>query len=261
MAKKASSTVRKARAKKVIQAPETAPETTAPEQIENYKELPLIHVIVRTHRRPNYFERCISSIEKQVGARKMVHVIADDAASGTYALKALQDGRIDNLINYNPADFKNDFSDFGPLARSGARNSDRNKHVYDLYLNRAIEQHVPSGWVIIIDDDTVLTDELTLSRISEYLTDEDTVIIGQYQMKTRVLPEGDLWGKLPFLRAHVDMSCVVFNVKHRKLAKLDGHGAGDFRMTNKLAANLKPVWVKEVFSIADNDGNFGKGEF
>jgi len=250
---KAKST-RKKPVKKVVETEVEAP------VMENAVENPLIHIVVRSHRRPKYFEKCIESIDKQVCCRKMIHVTADDAATETYVRKALDDGKIDALHVFNPNEIKKELADFTPFAKAGAKNSDKGKHFYDLYLNKVMEE-IPGGWIFFVDDDTELKDELVLSNISEMLTDEDSVIIGQYEMKSRVLPDGEMWEKIPFTRAHVDMSCVVFHSKHKKTAKMDGHAAGDFRMANRLAKQLRPVWMKRIFVTGDNDGSFGKGEF
>lgn len=223
---------------------------------------PMIHILVRTHRRPNYFKKCIESIFAQDYGSRMVHVIADDFTSEQYAKAALAEGIVDNIVRVYPAAFWNKFGDFGALKRDGICKSDKDfkRHHYDLYLNDVMEQ-IDDGWIFIVDDDKVLPTPNVLTLIAEHISDENTLIVGQYGMKSRKVPDGELWGKVPFTRAHIDMSCVVFHTKHKSAARLDGHGAGDWRMANRLAAlPLNLVWIREPLTVADNNGNFGKGE-
>jgi glycosyltransferase involved in cell wall biosynthesis len=224
------------------------------------KKLPMVHVIVRTHGRPGYFRQCVESIAVQIYDNKVVHVVSDDAESEAYAREALDAGLVDEVTRVDPASFENQLGDFNFLQRHGYCKSrtDYRKHFYDLYLNAEMER-IYNGYIFIVDDDKVLPDPLLLERIAKNLA-EDVLVVGQYSMEKRTLPVGERWEKLPFDRAHIDMSCVLFHVKHREVAKLDGHGAGDWRMCNRLAKALKVVWMDEVFVVADNNGNSGKKE-
>ena len=222
---------------------------------------PLIHILVRTHQRPGYFKKCLESIAAQTYEWKIVHVIADDDVSEKYANEALDAGLCDEVLRVDKkAETLNVYGDFKALQRAGfcKNNSDFRKHPYDLYLNWAMDT-IDNGYIFIVDDDKQLPKKNLLSEIAANLL-EEVVVIGQYAMKSRTLPTGDYWEKLPFTRAHIDMSCVVFHAKHKTFARLDGHGAGDWRLCNKLAEKLSPVWIKKPFTVADNDGNFGRSE-
>jgi glycosyltransferase involved in cell wall biosynthesis len=234
-------------------------ESVTEQVTDSYQLRPMIHVLVRTHGRPVYFSRCVDSIANQVYANKVIHVVADDAESEAYARKALANGLVDEVTRVDSRNFTG-FGDFNFLQRKGYCKSrtDFRKHFYDLYLNAEMER-IDNGYIFIVDDDKVLPDPMLLNRIAENIA-EDVLVVGQYVMENRTLPIGERWGKLPFDRAHIDMSCVVFHVKHREIASLDGHGAGDWRMCNRLAKALKVVWMEEPFVVADNNGNSGKRE-
>lgn len=231
----------------------------SPKGGKNIAQEPLIHILVRTHQRPEYFKRCVESIAGQSYKNKVVHVIADDAESEAYARKAINIGLVDDVTRID-AKKLTDFGDFVILQKRGYCKSqtDFRKHFYDLYLNAEMER-IENGYVFIVDDDKELPDAMLLNRISQNLS-EDVVVVGQYAMKKRTLPVGERWGKLPFERAHIDMGCCVFHVKHKNVAKLDGHGAGDWRMCNRLASLLNVVWMEEPFVVADNNGNIGRPE-
>lgn len=225
---------------------------------ESVKVLPVIHVIIRTHQRPNYFASCLESVIRQDYEAMKIHVVVDDQASEDYARIAFDAGLVDYMLRVNPKDFVSAFGDFEALKRKGliTKKWDHQKHVYDLYLNRATDV-IEDGYVFFVDDDKYLPDDNLLHRIATNLQ-EDVMVVGQYVMKSRVVPSGDMWERLPFVRGHIDMGCYVFHVKHRSFARLDGHGAGDWRFANQLAERLKVVWMEEPFVIADNDGNRGK---
>jgi|GEM_PF-3658622 len=233
-------------------------ESEAPYPVQKKTE-PLIHILVRTHQRPEYFKRCIKSIAAQNYENKIVHVIADDEESEAYARQTLDDGLVDEVTRVDAKNLTG-FGDFNFLQRKGYCKSrtDFRKHFYDLYLNAGMNR-IENGYIFIVDDDKELSDAMLLNRISGNLA-ENVVVVGQYVMEKRTLPVGERWGKLPFERAHIDMSCVVFHVKHKEVAKLDGHGAGDWRMCNRLAKQLKVVWMEEPFVVADNNGNNGRSE-
>lgn len=234
---------------------------SAVDDVAEGKEMPLIHIIVRTHDRPKYFQRCVNSIAMQKYPNKQVHVIADSPGSFDYAQGWVKIGFADDVMKANPNHDPKSFGDFLLLKRQGLcqKESDFRRHRYDLYLNERIAK-IESGWIFIVDDDKELTGPNVLDHIAELLTGDDVVVIGQHAMTVRTVPDGVYWEKLPFTRAHVDMSCFIFNVKHKALAKFDGHGAGDWRVARRLSEKLEVKWLKEVLTVADNSGNSGRPE-
>jgi len=220
---------------------------------------PLINIIVRTHQRPGYFRKCIESINKQAYENKFVIAIADDELSAKYANEALDEGLIDDVVKVQPAQFKS--KDFNKLLSAGIVKSarDKDRHFYDLYLNKVISQ-VEEGWIIIVDDDKELATANTLKNLSKKLAGEDTVVIAQHQLQRGSVPNDENWKKIPLTRGQIDMACFVFHASQKQLIDFDGHGAGDWRQANVLAGELKPVWYKTVLTIADNNGNSGKPE-
>lgn len=231
------------------------------DDVSEAKEFPLIHIIVRTHDRPKYFEQCVKSIAMQRYPNKQVHVIADSPGSLAYASKWVEIGFADDVMKANPNHDPKSFGDFLLLKKRGLcqKDSDFRRHRYDLYLNERIAK-IESGWIFIVDDDKELTGPYVLNHIAVLLTSDDMVVIGQHAMKVRTVPDGVYWGKLPFTRAQVDMSCFIFNAKHKALAKFDGHGAGDWRVAMNLTGALEVKWLKEVLTVADNSGNSGRPE-
>jgi hypothetical protein len=217
----------------------------------------LIHVIVRTHRRKELFMKCLESIAIQKYENKMVHVTADDAITAGYVRAAIGMRLVDTYYRVDRSMFKDPPELFTKLLKNGlCRWKDRDRCLYNLYLNYVIGK-IPAGWVFIVDDDKQLPHDRVLSNIAKMLTDDDVMAVGQYAMKSKTVPDGVMWKKVPFVRGEIDMSCMVWNVKHKNVSVFDGHKASDWRVANYLARALKLKWAKEPFVVADNDGMFG----
>lgn len=222
------------------------------------KPAPVINVIVRTHRRESYFNKCIDSIVNQDYPNKKIHVTADDAMTAEYVKRAIKHGLVDFYYRVDGGMLHEPKAIFDKLVkRELCKPGDYFKARYNLYLNHVIER-IPNGWIFIIDDDKELPHSKFLSDIAKLLISDNLMLIGQYAMKSKTVPEGDMWERLPFTRGHIDMSCFLFHVKFRDDAVFDAHKASDWRVANRLAAKLDLKWVKEPFVIADNDGNFGR---
>lgn len=201
---------------------------------------------------------CMESIAAQTYNKKLVHVIADDDITAKYVKEAVSMGLIDFYYRVDGGMLKESPLVFQKLLKQGlVKRRDNSRCTYNLYLNSIINK-LPTGWVFIVDDDKELPHEKILTTMAKYMSDEDVMVVGQYAMQSKIVPDGIMWGKVPFTRGHIDMSCCVWHVKHRDVAIFDAHKASDWRVANYLANVLKLKWVKEPFVIADNDGMFGK---
>lgn len=218
-----------------------------------------LNIIVRTHQRPNYFRKCIESIFNQNYKNRRVIVIVDDRETEEYVTPYKQDGKIDAIVKVDKADFKS--GDFRKLQVAGIckKAKDRDRHFYDLYINK-VTAELEEGFCWVVDDDKELADTATVSKMMKKLTTEDQVLIVQHQMTHKTVPTKDFWKVVPLTRGEVDMSCFVWHVSKSEFAQFDGHGAGDHRVADSLVKNLTPVWYLYVATIAENSGNHGKAE-
>lgn len=220
---------------------------------------PILNIIVRTHRRPAYFKKCIESIFNQNYDNIKIIVVVDDNETEAYVKPYKDDGTIDAIMRVNKSDFKS--SDFSILQKAGVctKLKDKDKHFYDLYINH-VTSEIEDGFIWVVDDDNEIADSSTVDKIMKRLKSEEEVLFINYQMPTKKVPSDNNWKKLPFTRGDVDMSCFIWHASKSSFAQFDGHGAGDHRVANNLAKNLKPVWYKIIACLADNVGNRGKSE-
>lgn len=241
----------------------------------------LLNIIIRTHRRPAYFQKCLKSITENLESCKNdttigLHIICDDKPTRKYAGDIIREvfapyGSVDNknetppmyaIIHeaspnqFSPADNYDELLKKGLVKKT---NRDRGRHFYDLYINSVIEK-INDGWIWIIDDDKEVAAQNTIAGIMAKIEDTETLLISQHALSVRTVPDGQYWNKLPFTRGQVDMASFIFHASKKHLVVFDGHGAGDWRVANNLAENLKPLWHKQVTTTADNPGNQGKTE-
>jgi cellulose synthase/poly-beta-1,6-N-acetylglucosamine synthase-like glycosyltransferase len=217
-----------------------------------------IHLIVRTHKREELFRKCLESIARQDYNNRLVHVTADDDVTAKYVKRAVGDGLVDVFYRIDGSMVREPARVFECLLKERlVTHRDKNKAKYNLFLNYVIGK-LANGWVFIVDDDKELPHDGILTTIAKELTDNDVMLIGQYVMKSKTVPDGNMWERLPFVRGHIDMSCFVFNVKLKNIAVFDAHKASDWRIANRLAPLVKLKWIKEPFVKADNDGMFGR---
>lgn len=222
-------------------------------------ESPLVNIIVRTHDRPKYFDRCINSIIRQTYKNFQIHVIADTDISYHYAAKYADRKMVDRLIRMNPEDTEGKHGDYEALKRQGVIVNDKFRRFwYDLYLNPVIRS-IKHGWIWIIDDDKEIPDSNILEELVGNMNDEDTVIVGRYRRPKNVVPE-DRFMRYPFTRCQIDTSCILFHSKHREKAAFDGHETDDWRFVNDMCEGMKIILVEKAIVMADNNGLNGKTE-
>ncbi len=162
------------------------------------KPLPLINILTRTGNRPSYFKEL----------KKTIH---------------LQTNK--NIKNYISCDRPDCQYLTGEKNVITVEKSSDNSGFYNLYLNQLAEQ-CQKGWVIILDDDSKLTDKnflLNLSRICQCYT-SDTIIIYRSLVNKRVLPPNNRIN-----HAKIDMSCLCIHHSVFKDYKFTDMLSGDYR--------------------------------
>jgi glycosyltransferase involved in cell wall biosynthesis len=200
---------------------------------------PLINILIRTSGRPNYFNRCIDSIEKQVYKNHRILVSADSDETAEYV-------RARGIT---------------PVLVPRFSRTEENTFPWNLYLN-TLKSKVTEGWIIIIDDDDFLKNKSCLKNIVDSLPDENSLLV--YKMKFpngSVIPDPDFWMQTPFTRKHIAMPCFCFHSKMKNLVHFDGKRAGDFRFINDLLNYVdKTYWLDQVIVELSNFGLNGSRE-
>lgn len=194
---------------------------------------PLINILIRTSDRPEYFRRCIQHIDEQLYCDVRVLVSADSKETAAYV-------RAEGIE---------------PILVPRMERTATKTFPWNLYLN-ALKAHVKEGWILILDDDDYLSNELALQVLANSLPDEDTMLVCKMEYPDgSTLPDEAYWGKTPFTRRHISMPTICFHSKWKHHVDFDGMRAGDYRFANKLLKYVKGVkWLDYVVVGLSNYG-------
>lgn len=184
---------------------------------------PIINILTRTSGRPNAFKQCVDSINSQAYDNINHMIITDDEVNFDYIHKYYNDGI--HLVD-REALIKND------------KSVNPNTGVYsphNLYFN-GIKDYVKDGWVIYLDDDDYLIDNMViLDIVNEInLVDEDTIIYwrmlyGNGNVLPIIIDDTN-----PPKLGGIGSPCFTYNTKYLDGVIWDGWKCADFRVVSKL---------------------------
>ena len=197
---------------------------------------PTIKILIRTSKRPNYFNRLVQNIQSQTYKNVRLIISADTPQTIAYVRKE----------GYQPIQVKQLFR------------TEKQNFPWNLYLNHLLDQ-VIDGWIVFIDDDDMYADPLSLETIVKNLPEDDFMLVWQMRFPDgRLVPNHEHIGTTPFVRKQIAMPCFAFHSKWKKHVRFDGQRAGDFRITNALLKFLQVKWLEAPLVQLDNFGNVGK---
>lgn len=199
-------------------------------------EKPLINILIRTSRRPNYFNRCIESIRSQTYTNYRIIVSVDTPGSFAYACK--HDVQIVQVKR---------------LSKKSALHAP-----YNLYNNELL-QHAKRGWIMFLDDDKMFSRNNALSIIAGSIISTREMLIWRVKLGTgRLVPATKFMSRFP-ARNQIDSSCACFHSKYRDKHKWDDQRAGDYRFLALMYRRIPHhAWIDEVLVKTDNNGLKGQ---
>jgi glycosyltransferase involved in cell wall biosynthesis len=210
-------------------------------------EKPLINILTRTSGRPKYFQKCFESVNNQT-YKNINHLISvDDDFSEEYVKKYT-----DNYIRVEK--FKGNIPN---IDKTGTRR----KAPYNLYCN-SLKNRVTEGWVMFLDDDDEFLKATALEEISEYLKDENSLLLWKVKFPNTIIPNDSLFKKKIVMMNNISAIGFMYNKKWNKFADWDYFSGGDFVVIDRLYKNLpNSIWIDEIYtSIQRNDSMGGKGK-
>jgi len=168
---------------------------------------PLINILIRTHRRPNGFKRCLRSIVNQKYPNIRVIIACDEYCD--YVPKQLE------IIQVTA--------------------NRELPYFYDCYCNN-LKAQVTDGWFLFFDDDDVLVDNV----LNEIEFDAPAILV-QLRRGDYICPQG-----LDFRRGLIGMPCLILHHSLKDLADIPGTGQGDYFWIKKVCDNLSVKFVPKV---------------
>jgi len=209
----------------------------------------LINILTRTSNRPNSFKKCIDSVNKQKFVN-INHIISvDDDKSEEYVKKYTSN--YIRVKKYNK-----------PIPYIDPIMHQRRPAPYNLYLND-LKNTVKEGWIMILDDDDMFLDSLSLYKITRRIESEDQMLYWKVKFSdSRVVPnQYDFDLRTPILN---DFSMIGFmhHSKYNNAAEFDYYSGGDCIYAKQLQ-NIIPqhTWIDIVCTgLQNNSGRGGRGQ-
>lgn len=186
----------------------------------------MLNILIRTSRRPRFFEDCVRSVESQSYKDWRIIVSVDDNYTETYV---------------KPYGYQ-----YIKVLRSNSQ------CFWNTYFNTLVGE-IKNGWIIYLDDDAQLMPG-ALQIIVDHCKD-NSLLVWKYQFANgRIIPEKNFWKKQP-QRKHIDTGCFAHQKKH--FMDWDGLRAADYRIVFQLYQKLKPIWINKILIKAGNNGTIG----
>ena len=186
-----------------------------------------VFLLLRTHNRPEEFNRCIESISKQSVLPEII-IISDDEID-TYIKEVTLPHQV-----------------FHPKYRK-PRWWIRHHNPFNDYFNQALEL-IPDGhFVYYLDDDDELVDQNWIKTIIDTNVD---VLIGRFKLGK--MHNHKIIG-VQLIRGEIGGSCIAIRSEIAREIKWPLRGAGDFFFISRIVEKYKPVFVKIVAGKVQKD--------
>lgn len=224
---------------------------TEKELVESVKlhylsELPLINILIRTHKRPNYFSDCIKSIENQTYKKVNIVISIDNS------IKHQDDYTIPYKVRPVFVTKKQDKKN-APKSNEYGVFFPQNEFFNEMY------KHCYSGLVLFVDDDDCFCDCNALQKIADAYMAGNDLIFWRVKSLERTIPSDDNFGKAPVL---CDISGIglAFDSKKIPFASWQPYKRGDYRVAKSLYENTeinKIGYINSVLTKCQNGQHAG----
>ena len=189
---------------------------------------PVVNILVRTSKRPKYFDECIRTIEAQT--YKNVNIFVSD------------DGFADYTIPYKVYPIK-------VKRKNDIKRVQKDNYGIpfpaNLYFNE-MHKYVKSGIVIYLDDDDIFTDKNALKDIVKEYKKGNDLILWRVKIGTNYIPSDENFGKIVCR----DISGIGAAIDHKLLIDWEGYKLGDYRILKEINSNhVSHPWTYSMFHL------------
>ena len=141
---------------------------------------PLINIITRTRNRPNYFKRCVESLNLQT-YNNIHHIVTYQVEED---LEYINNFGFNNTTPVKVPNIIKDESLFNMIEGHKVYHAP-----YNSFFNEA-HKYIKEGWVMYLDDDDMLTFANTIEKLVEEINnyDMDTKHLWRVQFPTYLIP-------------------------------------------------------------------------
>lgn len=197
----------------------------------------LINILTRTSRRKNYFTECRKSVLEQTYSNIRHIISVDDNESYKYV-------KLNGCEEFN-------------IVRNQRQIRHSENHMpYNLYINSLLNK-VNSGWIMILDDDDILINNLAIQNIVNNLPDFPSILIFKTQYGNGFKPETHF--KKGIVKGDVTSNCFIFHSSLKQHSYWNDQKGSDYFFLNKLSQKSDIFWINQVFTKVNNQYLMGRG--
>jgi hypothetical protein len=204
-------------------------------------ENPIVNILVRTANRPNFFVKCIKSIQKQTYQNINIFVSIDDK-SNDYTIKyPVYPVFVNKTNEYHLPDTS---ENYGRVM------------TYNLYFN-SMYPRIDKGLILYLDDDDCYPETNSIEKIVNEYKKGNELIIWKVKIGNKVIPEPEYFGKEPAV-FQISGIGFAFDAKYKAHAIWEEFKRGDFRVAKKLF-NIIPkcIHINEILACSQDGAHHG----
>lgn len=186
---------------------------------------PIVNILVRTSKRPKYFDTCIKSIEKQ--SYKNINVFISDDGYAKYTIPhkvypiKVERQKVDIIS-------KKDYGIPFPA---------------NLYFNE-MHKYIKSGLVMYLDDDDEFSNGNALNNIVDEYKKGNDLILWRPEIGRQYVPHFN-FGKEPVAK---DISGIGVAFDSKYLMDWEPYKLGDYRLIKELYKIKNKIWIDKRFT-------------
>lgn len=202
----------------------------------------MINILIRSHKRPVEFRKCIASVAIQ--NYKKIHLIVSihDDETEEQSRKTLTDSG----LSFEMIRVENNGEPYG-----------WNLHCNDL------KAQVKQGWFFYLDSDDWISKRISLNAIAQHLTNQNIGIICQYlrgrkaKPSTLVTRHDKTIDPESIVKGRIGGSAIFLHHTHKDLAMWDGNRASDYRFIKAISEKIPLKFVPIPVVQTGNSGRHG----
>jgi hypothetical protein len=195
------------------------------------------HILIRTHKRPESFARCIASIKSQNYPYYQIHVVTDDMQSMDYCRE------------FNPLFIQKEEKQ-AKQRLNGCLYFPQNLYINELYKD------ITDGFCVHLDDDDMLTYEYSLQRIANELQ-KFKAVFWRVNIEGVLVPHNENWKTHP-VKADISGIGIAYDHEFKEFLYWDRYKQADYRNASRLY-DITPVgWIDEVLTKTQTTNHSGQ---
>ena len=216
-------------------------------QVHFIDKLPTVNILIRTYRRPKYFEMCMESIREQTYPNIRVFVGYHDYQTAQYVIP----------YTVTPVPYE-------VYGKQIERKDDRDTYGAPFPMNHYLNElsaAVQDGHVILLDDDDRFTSKNAVAEIMRRVMESgpDTMVCWRLFAMNRTIPSDENWTMEPKPR---DISGITMCMPASvfKQHRFEPYRLGDYRLAKYMWPRVKKVFIDaKLTEMISGTCNMGRG--